>query len=97
VLRCAENQVPSVGDETYRVVSCLCVMVGDILRVSISRVLTRGRCELPLAWRLASRISWCAEDVRTLRVAHCRLRTVCALLVSNLWIIFGETVVRMET
>jgi hypothetical protein len=63
----------SVGDETYRVVSCLCVMVGDILQVSISRVLTRGRCDLPLAWRLASHISWCAGVVRTLRVAHNRV------------------------
>ena len=48
MLRCVEDQVLSVGDERYRVVSCLCVMVGDILRVSISRVLTRGRCDLPL-------------------------------------------------
>ena len=72
MLRCAEDQVLSVGDEIYRVVSCLCVIVGDILRVSINHVLTRGRCDLPLAWRLASRISWCAGDVRTLRVAHCR-------------------------
>ena len=37
--------------------------------MSISRVLTRGRCDLPLAWRLASLISWCAGDVMTLRVA----------------------------
>ena len=65
-----EDQVLSVGDETYRVVSFLCVMVGDILRVSISHVLTHGRCDLLLAWRLASRISWCAGDVRTLRVAQ---------------------------
>ena len=65
MLRCAEDQVLSVGDETYRMVSCLCVMVGDILRLNISRVLTRGRCDLPLAWRLASRISWCAGDVRS--------------------------------
>ena len=72
MLRCAEDQVLSVGVETYRVVSCLRIMVGDILRVSISRVLTRGRCDLPLAWRLASRISWCAGDVRTWRVVHCR-------------------------
>ena len=57
-----------MGDETYRVVSCLCVMEGDILGVSINRVLTRGRCDLPLA----SRISWCVGDVRTLRIAHCR-------------------------
>jgi hypothetical protein len=68
VLRCAEDQVFSLGDETYRVVSCMCVMVSDILRVSISRVLTRDRCDLPLAWRLASRISWCTGDVRTSRV-----------------------------
>jgi hypothetical protein len=68
VLRYAEDQVFSMGDETYRVVSCMSVMVGDILRVSISRVLTRGRCALPLT----SCISWCAGDVRTLRVAHCR-------------------------
>ena len=33
MLRGAEDHVLSVGDETYRVVSCLCVMVGDILRV----------------------------------------------------------------
>ena len=72
VLRYAKNQVFSVGDETYRVVSCMCVMLVDILRVSISRVLTRGSCDLPLAWRLASGISWCAGDVRALRVAHCR-------------------------
>ena len=72
MLGCVEDQVLSVGDKTYRVVSCLCVMVGDILRVSISRVLRHGRCDLPLAWRLASRISWCAGDVRTLRVAHSR-------------------------
>ena len=61
-----------MGDETYRVVSCLCVMVDDILRVIISRVLMRGRCDLLLVWRLASCISWCVGDVRTLRVAHCR-------------------------
>ena len=72
MLRCAEDQVLSVGDETYGVVSCLSVMVGDILWESISRVLTCNRCDLPLAWRLASHISWCAGDVRTLRVAHCR-------------------------
>ena len=42
MLRCAEDQVLSVGDETYSVVSCLCV---------ISRVLTRDRCDLPLANR----------------------------------------------
>ena len=53
MFRCAEDQD---WDETYRVVSCLRVMVGDILRVSISRVLTRGRCDIPLAWRLASHI-----------------------------------------
>ena len=72
MLRFAEDQVLSVGDETYRVVICLLVIVGDILRVSISRVHTRGSCDLPLAWRLASRISWCAGDVRNLRVTHCR-------------------------
>ena len=72
MLRCAEDQFLSVGDDTYRVVICLCVIVGDILRVTISRVLTRGRFDLPLVWRLASRISWCAGDVRILRVAHCR-------------------------
>ena len=71
MLRGAEDLVLSVGDETCRVVSCLCAMVGDILRASISRVLTRGRCDLQLAWRLASLISWCA-DVGTFRVAHCR-------------------------
>ena len=76
MLRCAKDRVLPVGDETYRVVICLCVMVGDILRVSISRVLTRGRCDLPLAWSLASSISWCAGDVRTLRVAHCRCEGV---------------------
>ena len=72
MLRCAEDQVLSVGDEIYRVVSRMCVMVGDILRVSISRLLTRGRCDLPLVWKLASRISWCAGDVRTSCVAQCR-------------------------
>ena len=72
MFRGAEDHVLSVGDETYSVVSCLCVMVDDILRVSISHVLTRGRCDLQLAWRLVSRISWCAGDVGTLRVAHCR-------------------------
>ena len=68
MLRGAEDHVLSVGDETYRVVSCLCVMVGDILRVSISSVLMHVRCDL----QLASHISWCARDVGTLRVVHCR-------------------------
>ena len=49
MFRGAEDHVLSVGDETYSVVSCLCVMVDDILRVSISHVLTRGRCDLQLA------------------------------------------------
>ena len=33
-----EDHALSVEDETNRMVSSLCVMVGDILRVSISRV-----------------------------------------------------------
>ena len=64
MLRSADDQVLSLGDETYRVVSCLCVIVGDILRVSISRVLTRDRCDLPLAWRLASHISSADKKIR---------------------------------
>ena len=36
VLRGAEDQFLSVGDATYRVVSCLCVMMGNIRRASRS-------------------------------------------------------------
>ena len=55
MLRGAEDHVLSVGDETYRVVSGLCVMMGNIRRVIGSRVLTRGRCDFQLARRLVSR------------------------------------------
>ena len=43
----------SAGQNNIRV-SCLCVIVGAIL--SISFVLTCGRCVLLMVWRLSSRV-----------------------------------------
>ena len=60
MLRGAEDQFLYVGDETYRMVSCLCVMMVNIRRVSSRRVFTCGGCDLRLAWRLVSRMSCCA-------------------------------------
>ena len=51
VLQGAEDHVLSVGDETYRVVSWLCAMMGDIRRVSSSHVFMHGMCDLrPPLW-----------------------------------------------
>jgi xanthosine utilization system XapX-like protein len=60
------------GMKTYRVASCLYVMMGSVRRVSSGHVLTRGRCDLQLAWVLVSRIPWCAGDAGILRIAYCR-------------------------
>ena len=57
MLRGAEDHVLSVGDETYSLVSCLCVVVGNIRRVSSNHVLMCGRCDVQFSWRLVSRIA----------------------------------------
>jgi hypothetical protein len=60
------------GMEIYRMVSCLCVMMGSVRRVIGGHVLTRGRCDLPLVWVMMFRIPRCAGDAGILRIAYCR-------------------------
>ena len=60
VLRGVENHVLSVGDDTYRVVSCLCAEMGNIHRVSSSHVLTRRGCDL--SWRTVLGLLHPTED-----------------------------------
>jgi hypothetical protein len=44
------------GMKINRVVSYLCVMMGNVRRVSSGHVLTRGRCDLQLVWVMVTRI-----------------------------------------
>ena len=70
MLRDAGDHVHSVGDETYRMVSCLCVMMGNIRRVSSSRVRVVG---VIFSWRGG----WCpvSHDVQGM-LGLCVLHTV---------------------
>jgi molybdopterin-binding protein len=45
------------GMKMDMVVSCLCVMMGNVRRVSSGHVLTRVRCDLPQVWVMVFRIT----------------------------------------